>query len=63
MIKLWICFAILSMIISALSTISLKMIDKSKYDNDIFNDKIITKFLPHLKIHSLESHKCSGNAG
>jgi len=36
MIKLWICFAILSMIISALSTISLKMIDKSKYDNDIF---------------------------
>ncbi len=36
MIKLWICFAILSMIISALSIISLKMIDKSKYDNDIF---------------------------
>lgn len=36
MIKLWICFAILSMIISALSTISLKMIDNSKYDNDTF---------------------------
>ena len=36
MIKLWIFFAILSMIISALSTISFKMIDNSKYDNDIF---------------------------
>ena len=36
MIKLWICFAILSMIISALSTISLKMIDNSKYYNDTF---------------------------
>ncbi len=36
MIKLWICFAILSMIISALSTISFKIIDNSKYDNDIF---------------------------
>lgn len=36
MIKLWIFFAILSMIISALSIISLKMIDKSKYENDIF---------------------------
>jgi len=36
MIKLWIIFALLSMIVSALSTISLKMIDKSKYDNNIF---------------------------
>ena len=36
MIQLWIFFAILSMIISALSTISLKIIDNSKYENDIF---------------------------
>ena len=36
MIKLWIIFALLSMIVSALTTISLKMIDKSKYDNNIF---------------------------